>query len=82
MNSNDMDNEMAEMDSMGDDGTQNGGMRNKITQKENGQEMLPTAPVRDLIGVRYGIEKDDDRQMMIQTRNKIQKGIIKKNRRI
>ena len=73
MNSNDMDSEMAEMDSMGNDGNQNGGMRNKIMQ--NKQRSYPTAPVRDLIGVRYGVEKEDDKQM-IQTRNKIQKGMI------
>ena len=75
MNSNEMDNEMAEMDSMGSDGDQNGGRKKSVMQKKNVQKTYPTAPVRDLIGVRIGVEKEDDKQM-IQTRNKIQKGMI------
>ena len=73
MNANEMDNEMAEMDSMGNGESQNGGMKKSSMQKNIGRNSYPTAPVRDLIGVKFGIEKEDDRQL-IQTRNKIQKG--------
>ena len=82
MNSNEMDSEMNEMDSLGDNGSQNNGMKKSIMQNaklrkqlSDGRNTYPTAPVRDLIGERFGVEKEDDRQM-IQTRNKIQKGEI------
>lgn len=77
MNSNDMDSEMADMDSMGE-GNQNGGMRAKITRKT---QTYPTAPVRDLVGVRFGVEKEDDKQM-IQTRSKIRKGMSRFRREL
>ena len=75
MSTNEMDNEMPEMDSMGNGDSQNGGMKKSSMQKSIGRNAYPTTPVRDLIGVKFGIEKEDDRQL-IQTRNKIQKGMM------